>query len=408
MGEVGLGTSHAESGVATLTAAMADKSKMVRDAAVWATRQTLLDDHGWTEMMTVLQSPNDYVREAAWQTMRVRADAIMPAAKVNFAALNAIFDKAINNDPHPAVRAWALKAAQEWWIWNPPVRKAVNASWITMLERPETNMLVEQSNRYASQALFIANGHKANGSKEHQYKELAELFEALDKRLTDAEPVTRTRLAHRLVSIGGTFFQTAGGDGGPGQMGYVTPFSGDMMGHASIIYLNEVIKKSDLTAIRAGLEGATGVPNQQLTEWLVNYSLKGPDNMRQLAAGAISDPRVVSLPAVPEQVEPQLAQVKRGANEPPRRAQVSDPIVDLWSKVNWNIPKTEEQQIEFFNLIIPKFDKYTSQKDIDAIADPAKRSEVAREMDANWYLADRLGDVLAVNPDLHLEIVLFK
>ncbi|MEP6755396.1 MAG: hypothetical protein ABJA67_07840 [Chthonomonadales bacterium] len=405
---VGLGTGHSADAPVTLNTLLGDRTKMVRDAAVWATRQTLLDDHGWFELYGSLQSKNDYVREAAWQTMRIRADMVMPGARVSWTILAALFEKAINTDPHPAVRAWASKAAWEWWIWDPPIRKAVNAAWITMLERPESNVLVEQSNRYASQALFIANGHKANGSREHQYKELAELFEALDKRLTDADPATRTRLAHRLVAVGGTFFQTAGGDGGPGQMGYVTPFSGDMMGHASVIYLNEVIKKSDLTAIRGGLEGATGVPNKELTEWLVNYSLKGPDNMRQLAAGAISDPRVVSLPAIPEQVEPQLAQVKRGAMEPPRRAQISDPIVDLWSKVNWNIPKTEEQQTEFFDLIIPKFDKYVSQRDIDAIVDPAKRAETARDMDANWYLADKLGDVLAVNPDLHLDIVLFK
>jgi hypothetical protein len=405
---VGLGETHTREGVPALAAGLGDRVKMVRNAAVFGMRETMTDDKGWMETLQVAQGRDDYGRENAWQALRMRVDAVMPRTKVNWVIFNAMVERAMNADPHPAVRAWAARAAWEWWVWNPPIRNSVNAAWVTMLERPEPNALVENCNRYASQALFIANGHKANGSKEQQYKELAALFERLDKQLDEAPQEIKARLAKRLVAIGGTFYQTAGGDGGPGQMGYVTPYAGDMMGHAVLLYLQDATKRGELTAIKAGLEGAAGVPNRELTEWLVNYSFKGPEELRQLAAGAISDPRVVTLPAVPEQVEPQMAQVKRGAMEPPRRAQVSDPIIELWSKVNWNLPKTEEQQREFFNLIIPRFDRYLSPKDIAAIADPAKRADAEREMNANWYLADRLGGVLENNPDLHLEIVLFK
>ena len=113
----------------------------------------------------------------------MRADAVMPKASVSFARLGKLFDRAMNQDPHPAVRAWAAKAAWQWWVWNPPIRSSVNAAWVKMLTRPESNALVENNNRYASQALFIVNGHKANGSKEHQYAELNTLFETLIKRL---------------------------------------------------------------------------------------------------------------------------------------------------------------------------------------------------------------------------------
>ena len=59
-------------------------------------------------------------------------------------------------------------------------------------------------------------------------------------------------------------------------------------------------------------------------------------------------------------MQPQLEQIKRGAMEPARRSAVSDPIIDLWGKVNWAIPQTAEQQKAFFDLIIPRLDSYYS------------------------------------------------
>ena len=413
---LGLGATHTEKGASALAAGLGDRTKLARDAAAWGMRHTLLDDKGWTLTLDAAESPNDYTREAAWQALNMRADTVMPHARVNIARLTALFDRAMNRDPHPAVRAWAIKAAWQWWIWNPPVRKAMNQSWVRLLERPEPNAEVDNSARYSEQMLFIANGHKANGSKDQQYKELATLFADLIKRLDTDDEVTKARLARRLVGIGGTFFTMAGGDGGPGQMGYVTDGAGEMMGKASLVFLASATKEMPLTEavkpganlalLRAGLEGGANVPYTPLTAFLVDYSIKGPDELRKLAASAISDPRTVSVAAVPELVEPQLAQVKRGAMEPPRRDQISDPIIDLWSRVNWVVPKREEQQRAFFDLMIPQFPQYVSAAQIAAIADPAQRSQVQRDMDAAWYMADRLGFVLATNPDLHQEIVL--
>jgi hypothetical protein len=405
---IGLGATHTAQGAPALIAALADHAKPVREAAVWALRQTLLDDNGWDAALNAAEQGNDDTRAAVAEALNMRADAVLTGARVNWNRLNFLFDRGLNRDPHPAVRAWTAKAAWQWWVWNPPVRAAINAAWVTLLSRPEPNSLVENSVRYSSQALFIANGHKANGSSEQQYKELATLFTALTAKLEapDGDLEAKRRLVARLIGIGATYYATSGSDGGPGQMGYATPGSGEMMGKAALAYLAAAEKRADLTALRVGLEGAANVPYQPLTDYLVNYSLRGPDELRQLASSAVSDPRSVSLAAVPELVEPQLAQVMRGAMEPPRRVQISDPILNLWSRVNWIIPKTTEQQRNFFSLIIPRLDAYYTPEQLNAITDPARRSEVEKTQEANHYLADRLGDVLKENPDLHQRIVL--
>lgn len=406
---IGLGANRLPENVAPLLTALSDPAKMTRNAASWALREELLNDNGWEATFNAYDSGDDYTREGVLQALNIRADATSTKARLNWNRLTALLDRAMNNDKHPAVRSWATKAAWQWWVWNPPSRTAINAAWVKLLERPEPNLTTENALRYSSQALFIANGHKANGSSEHQYLELETLFRTLAKRLTEIkDPEAKFRLAKRLVGVGGTFYETAGGDGGPGQMGYVTPGSGEMMGAASLLYLKEMTAKSDLTAIRAGLEGGANVPNQELNKFLVDYSLSGPEELRQLAAAAVSDPRSVSLQAVPEQVEPQMIQVKRGAMEPARRSQISEPILGLWARVNWVIPKTEEQQRNFFSIIIPRFAQYVSAEELAALSDPVKKATLQREMDANWYLADRLGEVLFRNPDLHQEIVFRK
>ncbi|MCS6777553.1 MAG: HEAT repeat domain-containing protein [Chloroherpetonaceae bacterium] len=403
---IGLGAVSSPEGVPVVLHALADRSKMVRDAATWALRQLLLDDRGWNETLTAFEKGNDDTRAQIAQALNMRADAVMPKASLSWPRFVALMDRAMNRDPHPAVRAWAMKAAWQWWVWNPPVRSGLNRAWITLLERPESSALVEHCLRYSSHALFIANGHKANGSNEHQYRELAALFEAISRRFdTLKDSATRDRLARRLVGIGGTFYELAGADGGPGQMGYVTPGAGEMMGKAALHFLQSAVRRNNLALVRAGIEGGSNVPYQPLTAFLVDYSLKGPEELRQLAAEAVGDPRSARLAAVPEQIEPQMAQIRRGAMEPARRSQISDPILKLWARVNWVVPPTREQQRNFFNILIPRFERYLSPEEIAAIPDPARRAEAEREMDAAWYLADRLGEVLQQNTDLHLEIV---
>ena len=220
---IGLGATHTDAGVAPLAKALGDETKMVRVAAHWGLRQTLIDNRGWDAVIAAAKSKDDYVREAVLQALLMRVDGVMPEFSIEWDTLTGILSHAMNKDPHPAVRAWAARAAWNWWVWNPPVRKSLNAAWVQMLSRPETNALVENAIRYQSQALFIANGHKANGSKDHQYKQLAELFldinDALEVAKDEKHVELTKRLARRIVSTAATFYNTSGGDGGPGQMG---------------------------------------------------------------------------------------------------------------------------------------------------------------------------------------------
>ena len=99
--------------------------------------------------------------------------------------LESILDKALNRDPHPGVRAWAAKAAWQWWVWNPPMRPSIQVAWERSCSTRNQVFWWKTASATESHALFIANGHRANGSDEHQYKELAKLFRSLEKRLDD-------------------------------------------------------------------------------------------------------------------------------------------------------------------------------------------------------------------------------
>ena len=156
-----------------LVKALGDRVKMVRDAAAWAMEQTLLDDAGFAAVFEAFARGDDLTRESIVKALGIRADAVMSQPRFNKARLTQLLAKALNDDPHPGVRAWAAKAAWQWWVWNPPLREPIQQAWTRKLLSPESNVLVENCFRYQSHALFIANGHKANASEEHQYPELS-------------------------------------------------------------------------------------------------------------------------------------------------------------------------------------------------------------------------------------------
>lgn len=403
--QVGLGRIRSDKAVPLQIAALRDRAKPVREAAAWGLKQSLLDDRGWEAAYRAYETGDDYIREGVMQALGLRADAVMPKASVQWDRLSKLLSRAMNDDPHPAVRAWASKAAWQWWIWNPPIRPRIQQAWVRMLERPETNRLVENNNRYSNQALFIANGHKANGSEEHQYRELETLFTAIAERMEKADPAVRSRMATRLAAVAGTFFQQSGGDGGPGQLGYKTPGSGTLFGEAVLVQLKRASTEASTEGVRRGLQSAANIPHGPLQEFLIDYTLNAPEELRKEAAAAVSDPRSAKLQAATELVEPLIAQVMRGAAEPARRDSLSDPVIQLFSSVNWIIPENQEQQRHFLDLMIPRLPAYRSPAEIAAIADAGERAAAERETSAAWYLADRLGRVLGENPDLHLPMV---
>jgi len=407
-GAMALGGVHHERGVPALIGLMGDPVKMVRDAAAWAMKQTLLDDTGFDAVFTAYENGDDLTRESVVKALGMRADAVMTRPRFDKRRLTRLLDRALNDDPHPGVRAWAAKAGWQWWVWNPPMRDSIQQAWTRKLLSGEPNALVENCFRYQSHALFIANGHKANGSEEHQYKELSALFKTLEQKLDDAtlSGGVKDRLARRLVTIAATFYASAGGDGGPGQMGYITEGSVEMMGKATLLMWNRT-GEADMPELRLVMEGAAGVAYQPLQDKIIDYSTRGPEELRTLAAAAVSDPSAVTLPAVQEKVEPLVEQIHRGAQDYDRRQTLAQPVLRLFARAKWAVPKTTEQRELLYRLLIPKHDQEPGAAELKKILDAAEAA--VRPMglpDADWYIADRMGATLASNSDLHTDVLL--
>ncbi|MEO8126825.1 MAG: hypothetical protein ABI822_07010, partial [Bryobacteraceae bacterium] len=167
--QIALGGLHNELGIPAQIKGLGDPVKMVREAARWGMRQTLLDDKGWDHLFTAYEKGDDLTRESIAGALIMRADGVLTHTAAGYPRLTAALDHMMNQDPDPGVRAWSTRAAWNWWVWNPPVRTRLNQAFLTSLEQPEKSALVETAKRFQTEALFIANGQRANGSKEHQY-----------------------------------------------------------------------------------------------------------------------------------------------------------------------------------------------------------------------------------------------
>ena len=397
--QLALGALHNELGIPAQLKGLGDPIKMVREAARWGMRQTLLDDKGWDHLFVTYGTADDLTRASIAGALMMRADGVLTRSAAGFPRVAATLDRMMNLDPDPAVRAWSTRAAWNWWIWNPPVRQRLNQAFLTSLEKPEPSALVETAKRFQTEALFIANGQRANGSKEHQYPELAQLFAAITKRLDT--PGTNPLLASRITKVAATYYSMAGGDGGAGQMGYVTEKSAEMVGKAVLPYWAAAEQAKDDMATRLAIEASANAVWDPLQKKVLGYSASGPEHLRTLAATSLSDPRVITLPGTQEFLEPLIAQIQRGAQEPERRAELAGPLIKLFSRARWDIPKTEEQQKTFFQLLVPEF-----------TAERGRLEENTREllqMDSDspdWYLARSVAQVIHTNPDLQTRALL--
>jgi hypothetical protein len=403
-----LGNRYESRGVPALVKLMGDPVKMVRDAAAWAMKQTLINDTGFDAVFGAYATGSDLTRESILKALGIRADSVLTGARFDRKKLEVLLDQALNRDPNPSVRAWAAKAAWQWWVWNPPMRQSIQNAWEKKLLASEGSVLVENCFRYQSHALFVTNGHKANGSDEHQYKELTALFKSLEARLDDPAIAERAKdlLARRLVAIAATFYSSAGGDGGPGQMGYITDGSAEMMGKATMRLWNNT-QATDVPELRLVLEGAANVAYQPLQDRIINYSTNGPEELRTLAAAAVSDPSAVTLPGVQEKVEPLVEQILRGALDYDRRQTLAQPVLRLFARARWAVPATTEQREILYRLLIPKFNPLPNDEEMKKILEAA--AAAVRPMglpDADWYVADRMGAMLASNSDLHTDVLL--
>jgi hypothetical protein len=403
--QIALGGLHNERGVQAQLSGLGDPVKMVREAARWGMRQTLLDDKGWDYLFATYDKADDLTREGIAGALIIRADGVLSRTAAQFPRLSATLAKMMNDDPAPGVRAWSSRAAWNWWVWNPPVRQTLNAAFIHSLDLPEPQVLVEAAKRYQTEALFIANGQRANGSKEHQYPELTQLFDQITKRV---EKGASQEFVYRLTKIASTYYSTAGGDGGPGQMGYVTPKAAEMMGKAILPVWSKAEALSGDAAektqqLKLAIEASANATFDPLQKKVLDYSSGGPENLRTLASTSLSDPRVISLPATQEFLEPLASQITRGAQEPERRTELVGPLIKLFSRARWDMPKTDEQQKIFYGLLVPSFAPERGKLEENT------RNLLQMEKDPpDWYLARSISTVIHSNPDLQTPALLDK
>jgi hypothetical protein len=406
---IGLGAIHTDAGLGPIMRGVGDASRMVREAAHWGLRQSLIDDRGWDLVFKALETGDDTTRETVMRALVMKIDGVLTQSSVGWERLTRAFDRGFNEDPHPGVRAWAMKAAWQWWIWNPPVREAINAAWIRLLQRPESNAIVENTLRYQSHALFTVNGHVANGTGPHQYKQLQTLVDNLygTFRVAQEEDAALTeRLTQRLIGIASTFYGYKGGDGGPGQLGYTTAGAGALFGDAVLASFKRIESfPSDSPEydrpLQLTLMAAANIPHKGLQQKLTTYALEGPEQFRSIASTSLSDPKLVKLAAVPEKLEPMVAQLIRGALEPPRRAALSDPLLKLFQRASWIVPDHPEQRAEIVQYLLPDVSRFRERTEIDAMEDATARAEADKWYHASWYLASGMGVAIAENPDLH-------
>lgn len=404
---IGLGGTHGYAGVTALISGLGETAKFAREAAHWALRQTLIDNRGWEQVAHAARHGDDLTRAAAMRALVMRVDGVMPGITIGWDSLSQVLTHGMVADPNPEVRSWAMRAAWNWWVWNPPMRQQLNVAWTEALVREESDQLVEISLRYQAQALLIANGHIGNPSEKHRYPELAQLITSLTARLNEGPENARRRLANRLTAIAGTFYNTRGGDGGPGQMGYITAGSTDLFGRAVLTHFKHAEQVADRplgnVLTRLSLEAAKNVSIESLQKKLVNYSLEGPPEFRQLASSSVSDSKLVTLIAVAEQLEPMYRQLLRGAQEPERRAQLSDPILTMFRSVRWNLPNTDEQRNNILQFLVPDTSGFQTAHSIAEEVDVERRAIAEQAADATWYLSQGLGTAVAKNDDLHFD-----
>lgn len=385
-----LGALHTEAAVPALIKGVDDPVKMVREAARWGLRQTLLDDRGWDQVLAACESGSDLQREQLAAALVIRADTVMPGSTIDLSRLGTVLDRWMCDDANPAVRAWSARAAWNWWLWNPPIRRQLNQAYCRLLETPEPSAIAENAKRYQLQALLIVNGNRAAANYDNPYSELAELFEELRTRLEPAPlPAARAavRLAsERLTAVAATYHNAAYGANGTGQLGYATPHSSEAIGKAVLQYWDHAEWRSDARQIQLAVEAAANIIDEDIQQKLLHYSIEGPELLRPVAANSLSDPRAVLLPTSPEFVGPLMERIITAAQTEEGRQQVVRRNLRQLSQARWDLGTSEGRQREFFRMLVPKMD------------DP--------QSDVQWFLAEQLGALLANNPDFRTETLI--
>ncbi len=340
--------------VAALIHGLGDPVKSCREAAFWSLRQFLLDDEGWPEAVESFRTGDARTRQSVIQALVTRADLSGPQAAADPQDLADLLAAAMQ-DPHPGVRAYAPKAAWRWWVWNPGVRRTINAAWLDRLTLPEPNADVEAALRYSTASMLIVNGQIANqtggDNSDQQYPELTELYQRIAVRRNNASPEQKRLLDRRLTAVAATHFQERGNDGGPGQLGYSTPGASKVIGDAVLA----VYSSADDAAIpwkKIALEGAANIDHPKLQSTLLELLQEGDLDMVAVAARALSNPQALSLPARPATLRPLLAKIDAFLAQ--GREADAEALANFLARVGWSFEGIDEdEERRFYRLLTP-------------------------------------------------------
>ena len=75
--QIALGALHNELGITAQIKGLGDPIKMVREAARWGMRQTLLDDKGWDHLFVAYEKADDLTRASIAGALVMRADGVL-------------------------------------------------------------------------------------------------------------------------------------------------------------------------------------------------------------------------------------------------------------------------------------------------------------------------------------------
>ena len=354
-GLLGLGGALAPEGVPVLIRPLDDPVKFCREAAFWSLRQLLLDDQGWPETFQAYRPGSDRARQSIQQALVTRVDLVGPKSRADIPELTGVLTAGMT-DPHPGARVWACKAAWHWWVWNPPTRETINRAWVEALAREEKEALVEMALRYSTVSLLITNGQIANqtGGKnqDQQYQKLADLYKLLALRRESADDRTLARIDRRLTAIAASHFQERGSDGGPGQLGYSTPGSADVIGRAVLATYQREQDGAAIPWKKISLEGAANVNYPPLERRLLELLTGGEAETVAAAARALVNPQSFTLPATVATLRPLLERLDGFLNS----GQKSDAeaLANFMSRVRWDFTGVDTKAEEaFYQTLIP-------------------------------------------------------
>ncbi len=404
---LGLGGALAPGGLPTLIAHLDDPVKACREAAFWSLRQLLLDGVGWEETFRAFDSGSELARQSIQQALVSRADLVGPGSTVGSELARVL--SAGMQDPFAGVRAWAHKAAWHWWVWNPPLRDAINQSWIESLLREENEGLAEMALRYSTASFLIVNGQVANQTggehEDQQYPALARFYEEIARRRGAAEQEARERLDRRLTAVAATHFQERAGDGGPGQLGYSTPGSSEVVGRSILSTYHLGTNESAIPWDKLALEAAANTSYSPLQQEMLDLFATGNLDLVAAAARALSNPRALSLSASVTTLRPFLAKLEAFLEgDRPDDAQA---LSNFLARVQWSFEGLDARsEAEFYRLLIPeaKTSNPPPSPAPGTLFRPALGQELENAGTTEELKHTLLGQILGENPTLQRKV----